>query len=345
MGLGSSFKKAIGKVAKVVAPMTAFTTDLFNSGKSSGPANPYSAPNLKFLQDTSKLDFLKDPSRYNYLKDPSEYQFLLNNTPTNQYAANLPNNLSTFSNTYTDPGDNTDAYFSDLLGSIGQGPTSTDQVYNELDSDLMSQILQGIDVDTKKSVGSLKSDFADRGLSGPGMISDIEATGLAQAYGDADTRRASTRTDFATKQLDRIRQREAEQNAAKQAAYQARFGAGVQQGAQARDIASRGAMTDVAAKNEALQNQAALEEQALGRKQQRELSYADLLRAGEQAYAQTSGSDADLWANLLNARDLGMAGQSTTLFNAGADRKLAGTTPSILESILRNVNIGIGFGG
>lgn len=183
MGLGKSLKKVTKGLTSIA---TGGLSNILGSGGSSGPANPYGAPNLDFLKDMSLFDYLKKP------------------------IADKANPLGP-----------TDQYFQDYLGAI-EAPSSTDAVRSEVEGDLMRQLLEGIDTDTKGDVGSLKLDFADRGLAGPGQISEMEATGLAQTYGDASKRKAGVRSQYALSELDRLTKRED----AKRGAYQTRYGMG-----------------------------------------------------------------------------------------------------------------------
>jgi len=288
MGLGKKLKKAVKSVS------SGGLSNILGYGGSAGPDNPYSTPDLSFLRDTSKLDFLKDPR-------------------SNPYVANLPSSMRTFAGSYRPPEDTSDTLFNDLLGAVPEGPTSSDAIYKEMDSERLAQMLEGIDIDTKGTVGSLKSDFADRGLSGPGMLSDIESVGLAQAYGDAGRTKAGARSEFATKELDRIRAREEADRDAKRRAYEARYGAGIARGTQERDIASRGALSDAASFNELLGEQASL-----------------------------SSGQQNLFAQLLNARDLGYAGQTTGAYGDAEERRNKYAQPGYLDSILRNIRIGVG---
>lgn len=90
----------------------------------------------------------------------------------------------------------TDAMFQDLLRNIGG--------QNQNDTAKLNGLLGDIGIDERNTVGNLKSDFADRGLGGPGMGSDIEAAGLAQARSDADRTRANARTATVGAGLDRL---------------------------------------------------------------------------------------------------------------------------------------------
>lgn len=62
----------------------------------------------------------------------------------------------------------------------------------------LSETLGGIDRDTNQSVGSLKMDFADRGLSGPGVGSDIEFNELSRARAYGDRNKTTARNAAAT---------------------------------------------------------------------------------------------------------------------------------------------------
>ena len=116
---------------------------------------------------------------------------------------------------------NNDALFNDLIGNIN-APSSVDQVQSQVDSDRMKQLLEGIGIDEKNVVGGTKSDFLDRGLGGPGQISDIEANALAQNRYDANRLRSGARTEFANSELGRLKAREE----AARGAYGARYEAG-----------------------------------------------------------------------------------------------------------------------
>ncbi len=291
MGFGKTLKK-IGKAA--INPITAFQ----GNGASAGTPNPYGPVDLSFLNDTSKLDFLKDPNTFKV--DPSKYSFLTNPS-------------STFASTYKGPNyGRSDSIYNDLLGVVN-APSSVDQVRSGIDSETMKNLLSGIDQDTAKSVGSLKSDFLDRGLSGPGMASDIEGNALAEAYGLGDKNKSTARLDYAGKELDRLKAAED----ARRAAATARYETAGAQDTQENQTRAAGAQADVAGR------------------QARDLSYADILKGG----SDNSSQALQLLAQLINQRDLGKAGQATSLFNAGQQNQAATKTPSYLDSILRNIQV------
>jgi hypothetical protein len=290
MGLSSSLKK-IGNVA---------TLGLFNKQK--GPSNPYGAPNLEFLKDTSKIDYLKNPDMFKFLLDPSRYNFL------NDPSKSMPTTVNRGS----------ESQFGDYISRLN-APSSVDAVRSEVDNDLMSYLLGGVDEDTKKAIGSLKMDFADRGLSGPGVASDIEGQSLGNTYEDAIKAKGQIRGEFASKNLDRLAEREK----AVADAYGTRYQAGV--GYDIKD--------------------AELGEAAAERGVKRDLSYADLLRSGTESYGNIAAEREALFAKLLNERDLGYGGVSSKAYSEGEDRKYQYAKPSPFEDILRNVRLGFNFGG
>ena len=312
---------SLGSVVKAV---TSPVSDLLNFGGKKGPQNPYSAPNLSYLLDTSKLDYLKNPSMYNFLTDTSKYDFLKNPVSA------AP--VKTFASTYTPPGfAKSDQLYSDLIGSTS-APSSVDQVRTELNNDQLDQTLQGIDQDTAQTVGNLKGDFLDRGLSGPGMISDIEANALAKAYGDADKTKAAARTQVGQSTLDLLKNRETAANAARTAAA----GAGLSEDQLLNQIEAQGATTDVNAENTAENN-------AKNLTNQNALSWTSLLNSGNQNYASALQGGNDLFAQLLNARDLGAAGINSTNYNTAVGQQYQYQQPGFLDNILRNIKVGFDF--
>jgi len=304
------------------------------AGGSSGPSNPVPLPDLSYLRNSRGLDFLKKPTGKNLL-NTSQYDFLKSYSQ-NPYTTNLADKAKTFTSSYRAPRATSNLDFNQLLGVIG-APSSVDQVQSGIDSDRMKQILEGIDTDTTHSIGSLKSDFLDRGLSGPGMASDIEGSALAQAYSDANKNKTAARTDFASKELDRLKAKEE----ALQGAYGQKYQTAVGRDTQATDIASKGALNDTNLYANLLGEQGNLQSQDLDRQSKQILTMADLLKSGNESYATLNNSNAQLLAQLLNARDLGYAENQTGLYNAGANREQAGQTNGILDNILRNVQVSV----
>lgn len=307
----------------VVSPATNVLTALTGIGGTKGPQNPYPRPDLSYLADTSKLDYLKDPTMYSSLLDTSGYDFLKNPStaaPT-----------KTFAGTYQAPGyGKSDSMYQSLIDSTN-APSSVDDVRQQLNSDQLNQLLAGIDTDTKNTVGSLKSDFADRGLGGPGMLSDIEANSLAQAYDDANKTKASARTTLGQSTLDLLKNRETQNIAARTAAA----GAAGTQDAQANQIAATGGLADVNAYNTG-------QEAAAGRTNTNQLNYANLLNTDKTAYNSDVSSNNQLFAQLLNARDLGAAGINSTNYNTGTQQQYQDATPGWLDQILRNIKLSVG---
>lgn len=314
------------------------TGALFGGG-SSNP-NPFPPPNLDYLKDPSKLDFLKNNKTYNYLLDSKPYQSLLYNKPANPYEANLPGNAKTFSDTYTAPGyGKSDTLYQNLLDTT-KGPSSVDAVREQLNNDQLQQLLSGIDTDTKNSIGSLKMDFADRGLSGPGMISDIEGNALAQAYGQGDKTKAAARTQLGQSSLDLLKNRE-NQNVG---ALTAAAGAGQAEDTQANQIAAGGAQTDVGTYSSLLGTQAGLSEQDLARQAQAQQLYYQLMSSNTQDYAGLGNTNLDLYANLLNNRDLAYATGQNAAYSNAAQLDATTRNKGIIPNILNNAQLNFGFG-
>jgi hypothetical protein len=343
MGLLKKIKKIVKPIAKVVAAPAYLLHDTLLKGVKGdltkgtpGPENPYAALPNGFLGDSRALDFLKDTSKFDFLKDNNDLNFLKSPGPSNRYTSNLPSSMKSFASSYVKPTGSSDSLFQELLGQIN-APSSSDDVRREVEGDRMRQLLEGTDIDTRNSIGSLKSDFADRGLSAPGVISDIEGSALAQAYGDADRTKAATRSEYALKELDRMK---AKEDAVREA-YGARYGAGVASDAADKSIAAQGALSDSGAYNEALLKQADLNESEIGRNMTREMTLASLLGDRKKSYADLLSGKDDLFAQLLNARDLGMAGINAGNFNAGEERKYKYAEPSFFDKMLDKVNFGI----
>lgn len=292
-------------------------SSLLGIGGTPGPENPYGKPDLSYLNDTSKLDFLKNPDMYKSLLDTSGYDFLKKTSAP----------VKSFASTYQKPTGSSDLAFNDLMGNIN-APSSVDAVNGELDNDRLKQLMEGIDIDTRNTVGSLKSDFADRGLGGPGMISDMEGNALAQAYGDANRTRAGARTELAQKELERLKARED----AARTAYGSRYSNKAAEDTQDRSIAAQGAITDIGS-----------EEAAANRTNQNGLTFASLLDSGKKAYADSTGAASNLFAQLLNARDLGAAGINSTNYNNAVENQYKYAKPGILETLLGNTKINLGF--
>lgn len=161
------------------------------------------------------LEFIDKPTRTNPL--PIRY------LPTEQqdWATN-PALLSFLGDQVPVDTSRADADFDALIGNIN-APSSVDQVQSEIESDLMKQLLETIDRDTAGEAANLKLDFLDRGLGGPGQISDIEAIGLAQVGAEGGRKKASARSNYALAELGRVKARE---EAAREA-FSTRYKAGV----------------------------------------------------------------------------------------------------------------------
>lgn len=346
--LSKGTKSVASALPGVVHALSGGASDLLGFGGKSGPTNPYGAPNLAYLNDTSKLDYLKDPSMYKSLLDTSKYDFLKTPSAAAPSAAGLdaiPGQLKTFANTYKAPGyGKSDSLYQSLIDSTS-GPSSVDAVRNQLNTEQLDQLMKGLNIDTKNTVGSLKSDFADRGLGGPGMLSDIEANALTQAYGDSNRTAAEARTKLGQSQLDLLKNRETQNIAARTAAAGAAGG----QDTVANQIAASGAQGDVNNFDNSLLETAkakiAAEDAAAGRTNQNALTYAGLLESGTKGYTDALQGGNDLFAQLLNQRDLGAAGINSTNYNTGVGQQYQYTKPGILETLLGNTKINLGMGG
>lgn len=113
-----------------------------------------------------------------------------------------------------------DKYFDELMANIS-APSSVDEVQRGVESDLMKQLLADIDRDTEGEMANLKLDFLDRGLGGPGQMSDIEGIALAQAGAEGGRKKASARSNYALAELGRIKAREEAARQALGGRYQA----------------------------------------------------------------------------------------------------------------------------
>lgn len=342
--MGFSLKKIVKSVAPIVAPLPYLTSlgakkgadaiaggDIF-AGKP-GSGNPNVPPNMQHLFDTSGFDFLRNTqdnlNRFTPLRDATMYNDLLTNNPTNQYAASLPSRGKTFAGTYTAPNRISTGSFQDYISKIN-APSSVDQVRSGIDSDVMKRLLEGVDQDVKGAAGSLKMDFQDRGLGGPGMASDIEVSDLGGVYSEGAKLKGDIRSQYALAELER---QKAQEQAVREA-YGQRYGADVGYDTQATDIASRGAMSDAQFYNDLLKSQAELGEGEAGRRNARDLAYADLKFKGNQAYTDVVSEREKLLAQLLNQRDLGAAGIQANLYDSAEERRQKYKEPSLFDKFL-----------
>lgn len=128
--------------------------------------------------------------------------------------------------------------FQDLLTNIN-APSSVDEVQRMLESDVYQQALAEIDRQTGQDEAAVKMNALERGLGGPGQMSDIEANALAQARAGGGRNKALARTTLAQSELARQKAKED----AVRSAYGERYKGGLAADTQARDIASRGLET------------------------------------------------------------------------------------------------------
>ncbi len=290
MGLGRKLKKLGSKGLNV------FSLGLMGDGPLSGdPGDPApGAPDMRFLDDISKFDFLKNPgSRYGALRDaPGANRYLVDPSGLAGGAAAM--------------GAEGDEAFGDYMGAIN-APSSVDDVMGQIDDDAMAQLLAGIDEDTGMAASDLTMDFADRGVAGPGQLSDAEASGLGRLAGQGVKAKAGARTDFARAKLGRLADRE-----------KAAIGAYGQRYATESDEASR-IMSMLFGAGE---------------------SEADRALQTELGLAGFESGDTRAYADLLNSRDLAKAGQLSSMYNTQyANRR--DPKASVGESLLRNIQIGV----
>jgi hypothetical protein len=161
---------------------------ILNGGAQPGTPNPFQPPDLTKL---------KQP-------DP--------------YTTDLVKNTKT----YFDYKPQTEGSFQDLVKTIG-APSSVDEVRKQVNGDLMHQLLTEIDRSTNSAAADTKLDFLDRGIGGPGAISDIEGNALAQVRSAGAENRTKTTSGFLLDELNRLTQKEQ----ALQGAYTSRYNADV----------------------------------------------------------------------------------------------------------------------
>lgn len=213
-------------------------------------------------------DYETDPHLYDNLKAPI--------TPT-QTAD--PNSIPSFDSLLKSgtPANTSDQMFQDLIGKIG-APSSVDQVQSQVDSQKMQELLDQIDQDTANQKGSLKSDFLDRGLGGPAQISDIEAAGLGDLGAGAVKAKSAARLDYANSELARQKAQEDAVNAA----YGAKYNAGVATDTQNKNIAGQGALQQQQLYEDLLKSGNTTEAANTANQNTRDIALAQILQQQEQ---------------------------------------------------------------
>jgi hypothetical protein len=151
----------------------------------------------------------------------------------------VPNSLSKSAYTYGGNNALPEQYFQDYIKSIS-APSSVEEAQRGIESDILTQTLSDIDLDTKKQLADATMGFQERGLGGPGQTSDIESNALAQIQAGGAKTAAGARTTMAQSEIEREKQKEA----AQQAAYGQRY-----------TSAQQGAMQDVSTMNDLLKTQ------------------------------------------------------------------------------------------
>lgn len=132
---------------------------------------------------------------------------------------------ASFADRYKAPTDTSSGLFDQLLGSINS--------QSGANSDITKQLLDQIDQETAGQVGSLKSDFLDRGLGGPGQISDIEAAGLGDLRAGAVKAKTGAKLNLAKQNADALA-----------SAYGSRYTAGTSADAANKALYGQGALQD-----------------------------------------------------------------------------------------------------
>jgi len=151
----------------------------------------------------------------------------------------------TFGDRYKAPAPTSDKYFEDLMASItGSGPSSAEQAIKSVEGQGLEQLLAEIDRDTAGQVASSKLDYLDRGIGGPGQMSDIEANAIAQLQTGGARTKAGAKTSVLLTQLGRQAEAEKEKEKAKAAALGMRYQTGAASDEQAKQIAAQGALSE-----------------------------------------------------------------------------------------------------
>lgn len=308
MGLGKTIKKATGKVSGAVKkavknpltyinPLTyAGTIGLKDLGVldygASQPNNPYSPGDWNRLFDNSKFDYLKDATAKAY--DPAISE---SNQLFDQYI-----------NSIKSQGPVGESQFQDYISNIN-APSSVDEARRSVENEQYQNALRDIGRQTESAIGSSKLDYQDRGLGGPGQMSDIEAVGLAQLRGQGAENEANARLSLYQQELDRLKAREE----AARSAYGSRYQTGV-----ASDMS----------KNQALQN-----------------AYGQKASVGTSLQSQKAGSDLDIKkyiADLISGRETSAVAGKTGQYSDAENRKYQYQKPSYFDQFMRGF---LGSGG
>lgn len=235
------------------------------------------------------------------------------------FSFDLKSMVPSFSGIYQAPTGVSDTYFNDYINKIG-APSSVDQVQKGLDSQSLEQMLAEIQRGTDQNVGSLKMDFLDRGLGGPGQVSDIEANAIAQARTGGERNKSAARLNAYQAELARQKAREDAVNSA----YGQRYTVGAAADTQGRDIAAKGAMTDEQVLSDMLGKEYAgsvtQREGMLDRSSKESMNYMTQLLDYAMKSGTLSQQDAQFYAKLISDETEGAANRQSAY-----DRALLGT--------------------
>ena len=253
---------------------------------------------LPVAPPASDTGFSYDALLQSMLGGSSNYDFLLNPGQGGGIGGGsfMPGNVGgpvAPSSRYNAPSGVGDQYFQDYLKTIG-APSSVDQVQKSLETDLLNQTLQGIDEQTAQDIGSSKMDYLDRGLGGPGQISDIEANALAQIRSGGAKTKAGARTQLGMAEIGRQKAREE----ALRGAYGQRYAAGTAQDQAEKDLRYKLLGLDVGA-----------EQGEAERGLKRQLTGAELGLSGQKTFAELSSNERintinNLFKKLLQKEEL-----------------------------------------
>lgn len=292
---------SLKKLGNIITNPISNIGDVLRFGGSKGPKNPYQPADFSFLRDpvagqsdykfllnstTPDYSFLRDPIKapapiqgpdYSFLRTPArgpDYSFLTNQPATpdvsflRQPASGAAAGYRPFDNYYSAPTATAPGLFESYLSRIN-APSSVDAVKGQLNQQGLDLLLNQINRDTDQNFGNKVTEFFNRGLVGPGVSSDIAATGLGQVAGQGAEAAAGARLQYSLQDLQRLAARE---EAARQA-YSQQYQGGLASDAQARGIAAQGAVSDAS-------NYANLLTGDQGNKAKYDLAYADILNQG-----------------------------------------------------------------
>ena len=348
--MGFGLRRTFKKVKNVASGLVGGLLGAGGRPEQAGPANPFAPPDLDKLLSNKNL--FGEGGQFAFLNQTPGVNTALAgfqpgvNTALDAQIPGLTGRGATFADMFQETESQLDPLFQDLLGSIN-APSSIEEVQRQIEEGQLEQVLDAIGREGEQELAATRGELAERGLSGPGQMSDIEANALAQIRTGTGRTKAGARTDISRAQIERLRDREK----AKRDAFGRRFDIGAQREAQLLGLSGQGALTDVSNLNQllglefqgGLQRDIArsgVEESGLDRSLQLALA---------QSGVQESGLARDLQrqlakAGILQERDITKAKTLADLFTGGASREIAGRKPrepGFLENLLGNLNVNV----